>query len=71
MHVILHSTHSPSSSSTYNTGNHARLRLVLGGSLLAGLELVKIPAADREVALVLVHALAEVHDIGLADCGSP
>lgn len=40
-------------------------RLVLGSSSLASLELVKVPAADGETALVLVHALAEVGDVGL------
>lgn len=37
--------------------------LVLAGSLLAGLELVKVPSADVQRALVLVHALAEVVDV--------
>lgn len=40
--------------------------LVLRSSSLASLELVEVPAADGEGALVLVHTLAEVGDIGLA-----
>lgn len=43
--------------------------LVLRSSSLAGLELVEVPAADGEGALVLVHALAEVGDIGFAGSG--
>lgn len=37
--------------------------LVLAGSSLARLELVKVPAADGKVALVLVHAAPEVGDV--------
>ena len=37
--------------------------LVLAGGSLARLELVKVPAADGKVALVLVHAAPEVGDI--------
>lgn len=37
--------------------------LVLASSSLASLELVKVPAADGQVALVLVHAAAEVGDV--------
>ena len=44
-------------------------RLVGSGSRLASLELVKVPATDGQVALVLVHAAAEVVDVGLADLG--
>lgn len=41
--------------------------LVLACSSLARLELVKVPAADREAALVLVHTPLEVADVVLAD----
>lgn len=37
--------------------------LVLAGSSLARLELVKVPAADGKVALVLVHAAPEVGNV--------
>lgn len=40
--------------------------LILAGSSLAGLELVEIPSANVQAALVLVHALPEVTDLGLA-----
>jgi len=40
--------------------------LVLASSLLASLELVKVPTADSQRALVLVHAPSEVANIGLA-----
>jgi hypothetical protein len=43
--------------------------LVLAGSSLARLELVKVPAADGEVALVLVHAAPEVGDVLCANAG--
>jgi hypothetical protein len=43
--------------------------LVLAGSSLARLELVKVPAADGEVALVLVHAAPEVGDVLSANAG--
>ena len=39
---------------------HIQGRLVRASSLLASLELVQVPSADGQVALVLVHALAEV-----------
>lgn len=39
----------------------------LSGSL-ASLELIKVPATDAHVALVLIHAVAEVANIDLA-CG--
>ena len=41
-------------------------RLVLAGSLLASLELIKVPSTDSQRALVLIHASSEVVDIGLA-----
>lgn len=44
--------------------------LVLAGSGLARLELVKVPAADGQVALVLVHAAPEVADVLCAHAGS-
>lgn len=37
--------------------------LVLSCSLLAGLELLHVPAADGQVALVLVHAVGEALDV--------
>lgn len=40
--------------------------LVLRSSLLARLQLIQIPPANRQAALVIVHALAEVVDVGLA-----
>src|SRR5262245_34356090 len=40
--------------------------LVLRSCLLTSLQLVQIPAANGQAALVLVHALAEVVDVGLA-----
>jgi hypothetical protein len=43
--------------------------LVLAGGSLARLELVKVPAADGEVALVLVHAAPEVGDVLCANAG--
>ena len=36
---------------------------------MAGLELVEVPTADGQTALVLVHAAAEVGNIGLAGSG--
>lgn len=48
----------------------SHLRLVLAGGSLARLELVKVPAADGQVALVLVHAAPEVADILCANAGS-
>jgi len=49
---------------------HSNLPLVLAGSGLARLELVKVPAANGQVALVLVHAAPEVADILCANAGS-
>lgn len=43
--------------------------LVLGSSSLASLELIKVPAADVQATLVLVHAIREVLDISLAHLG--
>ena len=43
--------------------------LVRRSGSLAGLELVKVVAADGHVATVLVHAALEVVDISLADLG--
>lgn len=40
--------------------------LVLASSLLARLELVKVPTADSQRALVLIHASSEVGNVGLA-----
>lgn len=40
--------------------------LVLRSSLLARLQLIQIPPADGQAALVLIHALAEVVDVRLA-----
>jgi hypothetical protein len=37
--------------------------LVLTSSLLTSLELVKVPSADGQTALILVHAFAESVDI--------
>jgi hypothetical protein len=44
--------------------------LVLAGSGLARLELIKVPAADGKIALVLVHTAPEVGDVLRADAGS-
>ena len=38
--------------------------LILAGSSLAALKLVQIPATDRQVALIVVHALPEVLNVG-------
>ena len=38
--------------------------LVLSCSLLASLELLEIPSADGHIALILVHTLCELFDIG-------
>jgi hypothetical protein len=46
------------------------VHLVLASSSLARLELVKVPAANGKVALVLVHAAPEVGDILCAHAGS-
>lgn len=43
--------------------------LVLAGSLLAGLQLVEVPAADGEVALVIIHALLKAADLVGAHLG--
>lgn len=48
----------------------SHLPLVLAGSGLARLELVKVPTADGQVALVLVHAAPEVADVLCANTGS-
>ena len=37
--------------------------LVLASSLLTSFELIKIPAANIQIALVLIHALSEVPDL--------
>lgn len=44
--------------------------LVLRGSRLASLELVEVPTANGQTALVLIHAATEVGDISLASSGS-
>ena len=44
--------------------------LVVRSSLLASLELVQVPAADRQATLVLIHALAEVVDVGRANAAA-
>jgi len=44
--------------------------LVLAGGSLARLELVKVPAADGKVTLVLVHAAPEVGDVLCANARS-
>ena len=44
--------------------------LVLASSLLASLELVKVPSTDGQRALVLIHAPSEVGHIGLASSWS-
>lgn len=41
--------------------------LILPRSRLARLELIQVPPADGKASLVLVHALAEVIDVGRAD----
>ena len=43
--------------------------LILASGALARLELVEIPSADGQAALVVVHALAEVANVGLAWSG--
>ena len=43
--------------------------LVWAGGGLASLELIEVPSANGQRALVLVHALPEVADIGLAGAG--
>jgi hypothetical protein len=43
--------------------------LVLTGGGLACLELVQVPSTDSQAALVLVHALAEVVDVGATCAG--
>jgi hypothetical protein len=48
---------------------HSALPLVLAGCGLACLELVQVPAADGQAALVLVHALAEVVDVARTCAG--
>jgi len=58
VHGILHNATQSSIPSFYSSSP-----LVLAGSSLARLELVKVPAADGEVALVLVHAAPEVGDV--------
>lgn len=40
-----------------------RSNLVLSSRSLASLELIQIPAANGQAALVLIHALAEVVDV--------
>jgi hypothetical protein len=44
--------------------------LVLRGSRLAGLELIEVPAANVQTALILIHAATEVGDVRLAGSGS-
>jgi hypothetical protein len=43
--------------------------LVLTSGLLTSLQLIQIPPANRQIALVLVHALAEIADVLGADLG--
>lgn len=40
--------------------------LVLASRLLAGLQLIQIPSTDVQAALVVIHALPEVANLGLA-----
>jgi len=46
--------------------SYTPLHLVLRSSLLACLQLIQVPSANRQAPLVIVHALAEVVDIGRA-----
>ena len=46
--------------------NSLSIHLVLRRSLLACLQLVQIPSANRQAALVLIHAFAEVVDVSRA-----
>ena len=46
--------------------HEAPFHLVLRSSLLACLQLIQVPSANRQAPLVVVHALAEVVDIGRA-----
>lgn len=48
-----------------------RSRLILLSSSLAGFQLVKVPSANSHVALVLIQALAEVANVGLASRSLP
>lgn len=48
---------------------HPSSLLVLARRLLAGLELVEVPAADAQVAVVLVHAVVERLDVAGARAG--
>lgn len=43
---------------------HAMPSLVLSSGLLASFQLLHIPTADGQVALVLVHAISEALDVG-------
>lgn len=52
--------------SRLSPANTSRLRGVLGGGGLAGLELLEVPAADLHVARVVVHALGK----GLGGAGA-
>jgi hypothetical protein len=52
--------------STLNSTSIISRILILASSLLAGLELVQVPATDIQASLVLVHALPEVTNLGLA-----
>jgi hypothetical protein len=80
VHVILHNASLSLNRSFLSLMNHhmrckkASLKipshLVLASSSLARFELVKVPAANSQVALVLVHAAPEVGNILCANAGS-
>lgn len=50
--------------------NISSARLVMTRCLLTRLQLVQVPSAYRQRPLILVHALAEIVDVRLADLGS-
>ena len=69
LHPFVHVVHH-SAMQSFIPSFYSLRPLVLAGGSLARLELVKVPAADGKVALVLVHAAPEVGDILCANAGS-
>ena len=74
MHVLVkHSVVSAPTLSHYKTALFptSSSTLVVLGSSLAGLELLKVPVADLHITLVVVHALRELRGGALAVAGVP
>ena len=54
---------------THFPTSHSAFELILTSSRLTSLQLIQIPATDRQIALILIHTALEVHHLALADFG--